>query len=325
MFDDLPDAPAAPEPFDLGSAMDEVAAEMPDLGGTPKPAETEAPAAPVPAPEKPAEPPAPAPVAPAPETPYPKSWKPEHQEKWTTLDPALKAEILRREDDFHKGTAPLRQAADFVRRFQEASAPVAELFRSGVDPIALYSNFANAHATLSRGGPEALTFLRSLAEDYKIDLNAEVPYVDPALRSLQQEVAGLNSQLSARQQADLAAHRTQVQSQIEAFAADPKNEHFDLVATEMAAFLKADPKMTLADAYAKAVWANPAVRGKLLTAEVEAKKAKAAADEAERAAKAAAASKGSVRNTARTAPATGAVGSMDDTMKETLARIRAKA
>ena len=70
MFDDLPDAPAdTSEPFDLGSAMDEVAAEMPDLGGTPKPTEPEAPAAPAPA----AEPPAPAPVAPAPETPYPKS------------------------------------------------------------------------------------------------------------------------------------------------------------------------------------------------------------------------------------------------------------
>ena len=92
----------------------------------------------------------------------------------------------------------------------------------------------------------------------------------------------------------------------------------------MAAFLKADPKMTLEDAYAKAVWANPAVREKLLAAEVEAKKAKAAAEEAERAVKAAAASKGSVRNTARTAPATGAVGSMDDTMKATLAAIRAK-
>lgn len=325
MFDDLPDTPAdTSEPFDLGSAMDEVAAEMPDLGGTQKAAEPNAPAAP--AAEKPAEPAAaaPAPAPAAPDTPYPKSWKPEFQEKWATLDPALKAEILRREDDFHKGTAPLRQAADFVRRFQEASAPVAELYRSGVDPIALYRNFAEAHATLSKGGPEALTFLRSLAEDYRIDLNAEVPYVDPSLRALQQEVSGLHSQLSAREQADLAARRTQAQSQIEAFAADPKNAHFDAVATEMAAFLKADPKMTLEDAYAKAVWANPSVREKLLTAEIEAKKAKAAAEEADRAVKAAAASKGSVRNTARTAPATGAVGSMDDTMKETLARLRAK-
>lgn len=324
MFD-IPEGGApAVESFDLGAAMDEVASEMPDLGGTPKPAEPETPPESKPAePAAPATPPAP-PAPPAPETPYPKSWKPNHQEKWSTLDPDIKAEILRREDDFHKGTAPLRQAADFVRRFQEASAPVAELFRAGVDPIALYSNFAEAHATLSKGGPEALVFLRSLAEDYKIDLNAEVPYVDPTLRTLQREVSDLHSQLSTREQADLAARRAQVQSQIEAFAADPKNVHFDEVATDMAAFLKADPKMTLADAYAKAVWANPAVREKLLTAEVEAKKAKAAADEAERAARAAAASKGSVRNTARTAPATGAVGSMDDTMKATLAAIRAK-
>jgi len=301
--------------FDLGAAMDEVAKDLGKPEGTPEPTTETAPASTAPAPVTP----------PVDETPYPKSWKPDHKEKWNTLDPDVRKEILRREDDFHKGTAPLRAASDFVRRFQQASAPVESMLRSGVDPIQLYSNFAQAHATLSRGGAEAATFLRQLAQDYKIDLDAEPAYVDPALSALQQQVNGLNSQLSAREQADANARRAQVATQVETFAADPKNNLFEVVAGEMTAFLKADPKLTLEAAYEKAIWANPDARKTVLEREVAAKAAADAKAAAEKASKAAAASEGSVRNTARTAPVTGSVGSMDDTMRETLKALRAKA
>jgi hypothetical protein len=316
--------------FDFGSAMDNVAGEVfaerdreegkPPAAPAPRGealGETREVSAPVPPP------PASAPPPPA-EVPYPKSWKPDFQTHWATLPPEIRAEVIRREDDFHRGTAPLRTAAQFVQRFQQASAPVQEYLASGVDPIELYSNFAQAHAKLSRGGPEAVDFLRSLAADYKLDLAAEPAYVDPQLKALQDELSGVKSVLSTQQQAAANARKAELATRVSTFAADPKNEHFDLVAGDMANLLRADPQLTLEDAYAKALWISPVAREKLLAKEVETRRLAEVEAERKRAEEAAAASKGSVRNSARTAPATGAVGSMDDTMRSTLKELRSK-
>lgn len=307
--------------FDFGSAMDEVAKEvMPAMADESEGAAAAPSPAPAPAPApEPAASPTPAPVV---EHPYPKSWRPDHQSQWANLPPEIRAEVLRREDDFHKGTAPLRSAAQFVQRFQQASAPVAEYLNAGVDPLELYANFAKAHATLSRGGPEASEFLRTLAAEYKLDLSAEPAYVDPQLKALQDEVRGVKSVLSAQEQAVASAKRAELTSEVDRFAADPQNKHFPVVAADMALLLKADAKLTLADAYAKATWASPAVRDLLLGEELEKRRKTEKEASAQRAAQSAHASQGSVRNSARTAPATGAVGTMDDTMKDVLKGLR---
>lgn len=281
----------------------------------------EDPPSPSPAPSPKVDPPAPgpspepSPPPPPPSHPYPKSWKPDFAPKWETADPDLRAEVLRREEDFHKGLTPYRALAEKVKG---ALAPVAELVQSGQDPFELFSAFGNYHKALSNP-KTAVEAFRFLMADYGITaeaLSAEAPYVHPQIAALQEQLGSVQSRLSTQDQAVQQAHLNNLRSTITQFAADPANEHFEAVGGKMATLLRADPRLTLKDAYDQACWLEPEVRAKVL-------KKQAAAD-AETARKAAEASQGSARTNARSAPATGAVGSMDDTMRATLKAIEAR-
>lgn len=325
------------EDFNIASAIAETisSGEVPGLSGenggeSASPAEAPAPdtagaeaPSPTPAPSPSPEPsPAPAPVE---DIPYPKSWKPGQEAKWAALDLDIRREVARREEDFHKGLSSLREGAEFAQRMRKAVEPYAAWFReSGVDPAALFANFTGAHLTLSKGGAEGADFLRRLASTYKIDLSAEPAYVDPQTRALQEQIEGVSSRLSQREQADLAAKREAARVELETFSADPKNDLFPQVGHEMAILLHANAKMTLGEAYEKAVWLNPTTRAVMLERQEKAAQAAKAEEERKRAEAAVAASKGSVRNTARAAPETSEVGSIQDTMRETFRAIQAR-
>ena len=130
----------------------------------------------------------------------------------------------------------------------------------------------------------------------------------------------LETQLTQREQAILNERKTQVAKEVEAFAAD--NPYFDEVADDIIPLL--NHGMQLKDAYERAIWANPVTRAKEMArvqTEAEAKLKEKAKKDAEVAKKA---SGVNVRNrdtgTAPTAPK----GTMEDTMRDTLAKIRAR-
>lgn len=321
--------------FDIGAAMEEIVSsgEVSLSSGdeddsfaadkTPASSETEAePSAPAPAPAAaPAPSPAPAPAAEADD--YPKTWKKEYREQWKTLAPEVKAEVLRREEDYHKGLDPYRNLA---QRFQQATEPHRDFFQqTQVDPFQLLNNFLSAHRQLLKGGPEAAALLRDMAKDYKIDLDAGEPvYVDPQIKALQEELGGVKSVLSQREQAERQAHLNQLRGKLDAFAADPKNAHFNAVSGQMAVLLRADPQMTLEQAYDTAVWMNPTTREAMVQTKAKAEAEALAAAERKRAEEAEKASSAALRSSGRSAPQSGKLGSMDDTMRETLAAIRSR-
>jgi hypothetical protein len=128
---------------------------------------------------------------------------------------------------------------------------------------------------------------------------------------------------SARRQAAEQAIRTDADREIETFRADASHPYFDEVNQDMVVLINGGHN--LKDAYEKAVWANPITRQKELTriqtesaAQLK-EKAKVEANAARQAAST------NIRGTdSRKAP-TEPLGSMDDTMRDTLKRIKERA
>lgn len=261
----------------------------------------------------------------------PKTWRKEAAAAWAQVPAEARAEILKREEDMFKGLEAYKADATFGKSLKGAMAPYLPMLQQyNIDPVQQVQALMTAHYTLATGNPAQKTaFFQQLARDYGVDLGqlaapGEAPYVDPAVKALQTELQGVKSQLSAAEQARQLEVRQGLEKQIEAFAVDPANAHFNEVANDMAVLLEKGVCETLQEAYDRAVWSNPAVRAKELSRQ-QADAAKKAADEA--AAKAEAARKSTaanVRTSAKSGSAAAPLGSMDDTLAETLAAIKAR-
>lgn len=260
----------------------------------------------------------------------PKTWRKEALEQWNALPEVVKAEVLKREEDIFRGLEVYRADATFGKSLKSVLDPYMPILQQyNIDPAAQVANLMQAHHTLALGAPEQkVAFMRQLAQEYGIDLGelsgAGAPFVDPAVDALQKELQAVKSTLSARERAEAQQRLQSIQTEIEQFASDPANEHFDSVANDIAALLKAGTAKDLKDAYEKAVWANPVTRAKLVAKQQADAAAQAKAEAAKRAAAAKSASSVVVRAKPSSASGTAPIGSMDDTMQETLAAIQAR-
>lgn len=261
----------------------------------------------------------------------PNSWRPEAKEAWATIPPAARAEILKREQDIHKGLEGYRVDAEMGRSVKSVLEPyMATLQQHNIDPAAQIAGLMKAHHTLALGSPQEKSALfQQLAKDYGIALPGagdgdEPPYVDPAVADLRKEVQALRSNLSARERQETSAKQADLVTKVEAFAADPANIHFEEVANDMATLVQSGVAKTLEEAYDKAVWANPAVRAKEQARQAAAAEATRRQQDSEKAVKARAATGANVTTSARRSGATTTTGSMDDTLAETLASIKAR-
>lgn len=280
-----------------------------------------------PAPETPAVNETPAPPA----SDVPKTWRKEAAELWGTLPEAARAEILKREDDMFRGLEAYKADAAIGRSMKSVLDPYAPIMQQyGIDPAQQVASLMQAHHTLALGSPEQKAQLfRQLAADYGVNLgelasSAEV-FVDPAVQALQSQVNSLQSTLTARERAEQQTRMASITSEIEAFASDPKNAHFDTVANDIAAMLKSGAAKTLQDAYEKAVWANPVTRQQEIARQQREAVEKTQREATERAKAAKRASSAVVHAKPRSVSGTAPAGSMDDTLRETLAAIQSRA
>lgn len=172
---------------------------------------------------------------------------------------------------------------------------------------------------------------------YGVDLGQpqapeEEGYVDPQVKTLRETVARLESQLNGFTAAQTNAERQRAQQalasvtdEVTKFAADPAHPYFDKVADDVATLIQASGgQLSLKDAYERAVWANPETRA-LETARVQSEAVEKARKEAEERATAARQTQGArVKSSGHQGTDTGASGSMEDTMEQTMAEIRAR-
>lgn len=206
-----------------------------------------------------------APAAGAPDA-APSSWTPTAKEKWNALDPAVKAEVVRREREIETG---LQRASD-VRKFGDSVmqefAPYAQILaKEGATPQGAIRSLLETVHTLRYGSPEHKHALfMSLAQQYGIDVTKEI---DPEKARLQWELDSRNAR-DARAQTDAQVElQRDVQSELEAFIATPGHEHYPTVRQAMAGLMQSGVAQNLQDAYDRACWADPTVRAALQAAE----------------------------------------------------------
>lgn len=257
----------------------------------------------------------------------PKSWKKEMHEHWGKVTPEAQAYIIEREEQLLNGFkqfSPLRDALqphlDYLNK-QNIQAPYA------IDLL------LKAHRMLTEGPLEQRqAYYKQLGQNLKIVQeaaaqmqNGQAPApVDPTIQAMKQELDSLKAQLQERAQRELDAVKTEVQKELDAFAADTKaHPYFTEVATDIAAFVSQGK--SLQDAYDMAVWANPVTRAKeqarLLTEHDAQQKENARLSALPKKKAASVNLSSSGEGKAPTEP----LGSLDDTIKSTMRELKQRA
>jgi len=180
---------------------------------------------------------------------------------------------------------------------------------------------------------QKLDFAKQLMATYGLELpasgtapaGAAAEFVDPQVKALQTELAGLKSRLEGNDARVAGEARAQLETSINTFAADPANPYFYEVADDVALLIRGSGgKMPLKEAYDKAVYANPVTRAKetaRISAEAVAKAQKETREKADKARKATGAN---VNTGGHQGSGTAATGSLEDTMAATLKDIKSR-
>lgn len=256
----------------------------------------------------------------------PQSWAKEHHQTWASLPPQAQQYIALREKQMLDGLEQYKGHASVGRQMSEAIQPFMPALQArGIEPARAVQALLNAQAMLDR---DPVAGLKKLASDYRVDLSkiaAEntLP-IDPNVAALQERLQQFESKLTEREQAELATKRSAVASEVEAFANDPANAHFDEVADDIAALMKAYPNLSLKDAYDKAVWANPVTRAKETSHLQQDTEKKLRENARLNALKAKTAASATVRSRDTRRTPTEPLGTMNDTMDDVLKSIRTR-
>lgn len=206
----------------------------------------------------------------------PASWSAAAKAKFATLEPDIQREVLKREDDFHKGIEQYKAKATLADTLYREIQPYEAVLRSeGVTPEVAVRSLMNAAYTLRAGTPQQKAqLIQDVAQTYGIDLSGlasgEVPEIDPNTHALQNRLASLEGAIAnsfaQRQQHDVQT----LTQQIEQFRNDPKNLYFDDVRQDMGVLIQNARAQTLQDAYDMAIWARPDIRALLLAQQQQA-------------------------------------------------------
>lgn len=208
----------------------------------------------------------------------------EIKSEWSKLDPKVQAALLKREADFEKIASTMDEERSFAKEMQKTILPYMPLINSSQStPAKAVTELFNYAHILQTGSPQAKgQLLWQLAQRWNADMRAN-PQVQQQpqyqLQNLQQELQQAKEQLAKlpetiKQQQEKA----QLQAVIDAFAADPKNAHYEKVKPVMAALLTSGQAKDMQDAYDKACFADPEIRSVRLAEEEKAKEAKRIAE-----------------------------------------------
>ncbi len=240
----------------------------------------------------------------------PDDWKAENQEAFRKLPKEAKAFISERQKEWTERYEPAAREAQQLRQaiepFAQVLAPYNDYFqRSGIHP-AQHIGTLLALAKQAQEQPEQ--FLREQARAHGVDLaklagapaTEEEEWVDPAIKSLEQRfqaelarrdeiIQRLGGGVGTMQQQRVEAETNQVRSALQQFVSEadesgrPKHPYFNEVREDMAVLLRGGRARDLADAYERAVHANPETRAKLAAAERSAAERRAVKEAREKA------------------------------------------
>lgn len=275
-----------------------------------------------------------APEAPAAATPPevpgkklpPQTWKPDAAALWDNLPPRIQDEVLKREEDIFRGIEGYKQDAAIGKEIKTVVAPYMDYFqRFGVDPGQHIGTLLGMHQLLLNGSPQQKQeLLQGLVQQFGIQLSQQnaPDFIDPELDNMRRELATLRSQQEAILRQGQQAQAQEVMQKVEQFATDPSKPYFSELINDITQLINGKVCRTLEEAYDRAVWLNPVTRVKEQTRLQQEALSRQQQDQATRAAEAARANSVNVQTSGRTGSETAPVGTMDDTLEETLQRIK---
>ena len=189
---------------------------------------------------------------------------------WATLPAEVQQDLVRRERETTTAIEERSVKLKGYEPWEAALAPVKDrLSTQGVTPDAYIRSLVAADQWLQRNPAEAMQYLARQYGAPQVQVpqagapNAPTPPVD-----IDQRVTALvNARLAAEQEAQASA---KVQGDVETFSKDPAHPYFENVRPIMAGLLSSGQSPDLKDAYEKACWADPTVRGLLMKDQAEA-------------------------------------------------------
>lgn len=231
----------------------------------------------------------------------PARWSATHKEKFASLPREAQEILLEREADVTKHltqrTQELAERSRSYQQIEEVIAPRRQQF--AVDGMSDAQAIGQLFALSDYAARDPAGFVRWFAQQRGVSLESttnEPDNTDPALKAVRDEVAALRAQRESEERARLQAEQSEIYRRVTEFqnavsdTGEPEHPHFDAVRSDMAALIRANPGLSLEDAYERAVYANPETRKAVLSAQKaaeDAERAKAAKAKAEAARKAA--------------------------------------
>lgn len=240
------------------------------------------------------------PAAAAPETPEgidlnrpPSSWKPAAKAQWAALPEAIRAEVYRREGDFHNGNKGIRENADFGQSIKGIVEPYRMLINAeGGTPEKAIADTLRTAALFRVGTPQQkLQALVAIDRQFNCGLQQYIAqhagqvgvttpqqqehqpvYQDPRVDQLMANIQRQEQERSAQdERTRTAAADKFVASKTE--KGEPLYPYVDNVIDDMSeriAILRRNNPSTsheeiLKQAYEAAVWANPETRAVLIS------------------------------------------------------------
>lgn len=253
----------------------------------------------------------------------PKSWPREMHDHWSKTPPEVQAYWETREKQMLDGLSQYKEDASFGQSIQKTIQPYIPMLRaSGANPAQAVEVLLNANYRLTTGPMESRV---AAFKELGVSLGVMKPQaaqsaLPPEVQQIVREQERLRSALMQREQQEFEAKRTEVASNVEAFAKD--KPYFDEVADDIIAFI--EKGADLQTAYDKAVYANPVTREKEMERARKEAQQKLVLKGKEEAAKARKATAVNVNSRDTGMAPTELLGTMEDTMKQVLAKRRAQ-
>lgn len=213
----------------------------------------------------------------------PRSWTAAEKAKWNEATPEVRQAILRREQEVEQGFTKLDEDRNFGKSLKEIISPYMPIIQAeGGTPQAAVQSLLNT-AYILRTAPLAqkTALFHQLAQQYGVDLKNSTAAVHPdqTVQQLQTQIATLQQEIQKQPQVFAQQQESRaVKDQIDAFAADPKNVHYEKLKPVMASLLTSGQAKDLQDAYDKASWADPDTRSSILVEQHKASEEKRLAE-----------------------------------------------
>jgi hypothetical protein len=253
----------------------------------------------------------------------PASWSKEQHENWSKVPKEAQDYIELREKQMLDGIEQYKAGNQFAQEM----AKVVEPFRAAIDKhvggneLQAIHNLFSHQQVLTEGSLESRQNA-FLALGKSLGLIPEEGQAQPDQRTveLQQRVERMEQQERQRADKIRTEQYNKVSQEVEAFATDKANEHFELVADDVVLLLNTG--LDLKTAYERAVWANPITRAKEMAKTTEAQSKAAAKKNTEAAKQAQRAKSANVKAIKSNHQPTEVTGSWDETMMDVIRKSR---